>query len=401
MHAPRAIPAIPEVVHPCAVLEMQRESNVIPKNAMRAAASEFPSVPPGGWEGSDPLLATATKQVEADTLGDALEFLRMSETSFYYSELAAPWSITMSELSPKFFFVTSGRCWLEVKGSENRLLEAGDLAVVTHGSELRLNSDPTSPLQKPTELVCERISKRYAIYRNGGRGPLARFIAGDVIFSHPAACHLISLLPEIILQRSAQYHMMEWLHSTSRFLAIESRDLRPGGESIITRMADIMVIQTIRSWIEQNPSELSGWLAAFRDPAISRSIALIHRKPDSPWTTASMAKSVGMSRSAFAESFSTLVGEPFMKYVTGWRMHLASIYLKTDRKGLEEIAPLLGYQSGAALSRAFKRSQGVSPGAVRRDEGANINPGALGLKLAFRNPQKGKASSDQLPVHNP
>jgi AraC-like DNA-binding protein len=159
---------------------------------------------------------------------------------------------------------------------------------------------------------------------------------------------------------------MEWIASTLRFMAAEAREPRLGGETVITRLADILVIQAIRSWIEQDPAAQTGWLGALRDPQIGRAISLIHRDPARSWTVASLADEVAMSRSAFAARFTELVGEPPMHYVTRWRMHAAVTWLQEENATLGELALRLGYQSEAAFSRAFKRFMGVSPGAVRR-----------------------------------
>ena len=272
----------------------------------------------------------------------------------------------MPRACSRFHFVTSGHCWLEVGEDSRYQLNAGDFVVAPRGASHRLSSAPAMAPEASTGLSCERINERLAIFRSGGKGELTTFISGDVVFDRASADHVIAFLPKIMRVGAAQFQILEWLHCSSRLMAFESRDLRPGWESVITRLADIMIIQTIRNWIELNPSELTGWMAAFRDPAIGRAIALIHAKPAIPWTVASLAKEVAMSRSAFAESFTALVGEPVMQYLTKWRMHLASIHLSSDQKGLEEIAPLLGYQSGAAFSRAFKRFRGVSPGEARR-----------------------------------
>jgi AraC-like DNA-binding protein len=135
---------------------------------------------------------------------------------------------------------------------------------------------------------------------------------------------------------------------------------------VITRLADVLVIQAIRSWIEQDPAAQTGWLGALRDQQIGRALTLIHHDPARPWTVASLAHEVAMSRSAFAARFTELVGEPPMHYLARWRMSVALNWLKTDGAALGELALRLGYQSEAAFSRAFKRFIGVSPGAVRR-----------------------------------
>jgi AraC-like DNA-binding protein len=155
------------------------------------------------------------------------------------------------------------------------------------------------------------------------------------------------------------------LYQASLLRFIEARDLQAGGESIITRLVDILVVLAIRSWIEQNPQEQTGWLAGLQDKRISSAIALIHQSPENDWTVDSLAQSVAMSRSAFSARFSELVGEPAMKYVARWRMHLASVHLREGDRTIDDIASQLGYGSGPAFSRAFKRFYGKWPGALR------------------------------------
>jgi AraC-like DNA-binding protein len=159
---------------------------------------------------------------------------------------------------------------------------------------------------------------------------------------------------------------MEWIQSTLRLMAAEARELRPGGETIVTRLADILVIQAIRAWIEQDPAAQTGWLGALKDHQIGRALTLIHREPAHDWSVASLADEVAMSRSAFAARFTQLVGETPMYYVTRWRMQVAQNVLQVGDATVGEIALRLGYGSEAAFSRAFKRFHGIPPGAVRR-----------------------------------
>ena len=159
---------------------------------------------------------------------------------------------------------------------------------------------------------------------------------------------------------------MEWIQSMLRFMASEAGARRAGGETVITRLADILVIQTLRSWLEQDPAAQTGWLGALQDQQIGRAISLINRDPSRPWTVASLATEVGMSRSAFVARFNELVREPPMHYLSRWRMHVAVTSVEGGGRLLGELAPRLGYQSEAAFSRAFKRFIGVSPGAARR-----------------------------------
>ena len=114
-------------------------------------------------------------------------------------------------------------------------------------------------------------------------------------------------------------------------MALEARAFRPGGEAVITRLADILVIQAIRAWIETAPAAQTGWLGALQDP-LDRARARAHapRARRGRGRSASLAAEVAMSRSAFAARFTELVGEPAMQYVTRWRMHVALDALETE-----------------------------------------------------------------------
>ena len=141
---------------------------------------------------------------------------------------------------------------------------------------------------------------------------------------------------------------------------------------MITRLSDILVIQAIRAWMESDPAAQTGWLGALQDPQIGRAISLINRDAARDWTVASLADELAMSRSAFAARFTALVGEPVMRYLARWRMHLAVAALKDEGATVAELADRLGYRSEAAFSRAFKRVIGASPGAVRRSADESI-----------------------------
>ncbi len=157
----------------------------------------------------------------------------------------------------------------------------------------------------------------------------------------------------------------DWFGQTVRFIAAEAKQLRVGGETIITRLADVLVVQAIRSWIEREPEARTGWLGAVQDRQIGQAIALIHRRPEHAWTLAALAREVGMSRSALSARFKEQVGEPVMRYLATWRMQLALTSLRRDRVDLGALAERVGYQSESAFNRAFKRHVGVPPGAAR------------------------------------
>jgi AraC-like DNA-binding protein len=303
-----------------------------------------------------------------DPLGEALHFLHMSGVFYTRSEFTAPWGLALPAFPDCLMFhvVTAGRCWLEVEGADPHLLQPGDLALVPHGEGHCLLSEAGVPAAKLFDLPREQISERYEILRHGKGGIATSMICGAVRFDHPAAHQLVRLLPKLIHIEAWSSPQMEWIQSTLRLMATEARELRPGGETIITRLADILVIQTIRSWMAEDPLAQTGWLGALQDKQVGYAILLIQRDPARAWTVASLADEVAMSRSAFAARFKELVGESPMQYITRWRMNVALTWLKEEDISLGDLANRLGYQSEAAFSRAFKRLIGVAPGAARR-----------------------------------
>ena len=307
----------------------------------------------------------------SDPLGEALHFLRMSGIFYCRSEFTEPWALALPPMKDFLMLhvVTSGRCWLVVDGTPDRLMQPGDLALVPHGRGHQLASGPGMEGAKLFDLPRVQLSERYEILKLGGGGTPSTAVCGVFHFDHPAAHQLVALLPKVLAVEAWNSPHMEWIQSTLRMMAAEARELRPGGETVITRLADILVIHAIRSWIAQDPAAQTGWLGALQDKQIGRTISLIHREAARPWTLESLAAQAAMSRSAFAARFTELMGEPAMHYVTRWRMNTALTWLREEKASIAELSRRLGYDSEAAFSRAFKRYNGVSPGAARRRDG--------------------------------
>jgi AraC-like DNA-binding protein len=310
----------------------------------------------------------------SDPLGEALHHLRMSGAFYCRTELTAPWGITLPPLPDYLWFhiVTAGSLELEAEGAQRTTLDRGDLALVTHGAGHVLRSERDAPAPGILELDREEVSDRYEILRYGGGGAPTRLMCGAVRFDHPAARNLVAALPEVIRIAALAAADTERIQDTLSLIAAETSRLRPGGEAVITRLADVLVIQAIRAWIEVDPGAQTGWLGALRDPQIGRALTLIHGEPARAWTIALLAREVAMSRSAFAARFTQLVGEPAMQYVTRVRMQIAANALRDEGATVAELASRLGYRSQAAFARAFKREIGRPPGAVKRGTGAPI-----------------------------
>lgn len=307
-------------------------------------------------------------QAPEEPLGETLHLLRLTGSLYCRAELSAPWGISVPELpgSMTFQVVLAGRCWLEVDGEAPRELGAGSLTMIPRGTPHRVRSGRRVATQPLFELPVRRISERYETLQLGGGGEVTQVMYVVGRFDHAAAQRLIELLPRVVQIDTWADDERNWLHSTLRFVTREASALRPGGETVITRLADVLVIQGIRAWLDSAPEARSGWLGALRDPQIGRALAAIHRAPEQHWSVDSLAGAAAMSRSTFSARFRELVGDAPIQYLTWWRLRLGRARLQETSEPLSTISREVGYESEPAFCRAFKRLYGVSPGSLRR-----------------------------------
>jgi AraC-like DNA-binding protein len=136
--------------------------------------------------------------------------------------------------------------------------------------------------------------------------------------------------------------------------------VEPGQEVVLDRLLDLLLVAVLRAWFAR-PECAPAWYRAYADPVVGPALRLLHHQPAQPWTVASLARQVGVSRAALARRFAERVGEPPMAFLTRWRLDLAADLLRDSDATLDAVARQVGYGSGFALSAAFKRVRGVSP----------------------------------------
>lgn len=306
-----------------------------------------------------------------DPLSEALHGLRMNSSAFYLTEFSSPWALAMPAGCTNFYLVLEGQLELQTQNNGPISLLSGDFALILHDTPYRLaskgwHSERNALARSPAELDEESVSPRYRILRQGGGGELTRFFCGALRFDRPVVYELIRHLPEALVMSAGcdlEPDLKQNLALTN-LIATEARAMRPGWETVCNRIADILIIQALRTWLADQP--LSGWLAALQEPSLSQAIALMHREPSRAWSLAELAHEAAMSRSTFALRFRETTGETAMQYLTRARMRLALSQLREADASLSELAAGVGYSSEAAFHRAFKRINGLTPGEVRR-----------------------------------
>lgn len=309
-----------------------------------------------------------------DALTEVLNSLRVRSTVYCPIEIGAPWGLHIAEESgAPFFILTKGSAYLVIEQLKIRQwLKAGDFLIITKRCACQVSDSPESKLIALEEWLRRNPPGPDGTFKVKGKGEITNFIGGTFFVENHESHPLLKVLPAFLhfsgaAEKSAENgKAVDWLETTLGLISAESAMRNPGAETIITRLSDILFIQAVRAYAATACHDQPNWFAAAADPQVGEAIANIHRAPQDHWTVERLAILAGMSRSAFASRFTSLVGEPPLRYLSRWRMHKAIEMIRENRLTTAEIASLVGYESEAAFSKAFKKWNGQGPGAYRR-----------------------------------
>jgi AraC-like DNA-binding protein len=313
-----------------------------------------------------------------DALSDVLRVIRLSGGVFLEADFTAPWCIggklTTDDCKPFLaaprhviasHFVAAGNMQLRVEGGDTIDVRAGEFVLLPHTDTHPFGSDLNVAMISARSVIQPPQGGGISRIKHGGGGAatqlLCGFLGSDAPFSP-----LLSALPSVLKLDVRATASGDWIESSFRFAASEIAAGRLGSTTVIAKLSELLFVEAVSQFVASLPAERRGWLAGWRDPQIGRALAVLHARPTEGWTAETLALEVGMSRSVFAERFTSLVGQPPMQYLTLWRMHVAAQQLREGRGSVAQIGFAIGYESEAAFSRAFKREFGTSPGAWRR-----------------------------------
>jgi len=103
------------------------------------------------------------------------------------------------------------------------------------------------------------------------------------------------------------------------------------------------------------------WMAALADERLWSTLHQMLENPGDDHSVESLADIAGMSRSAFADQFSTVYGTGPMKLLRDIRMNHAGSLLEHSELPVKRIAELVGFSSRSAFNRSFWAATGKSP----------------------------------------
>jgi AraC-like DNA-binding protein len=332
-----------------------------------------------------------------DVLSEILKVVRLEGALFFNGEFSAPWCVNSAAspevvpyLSPSaghmiiFHFLTEGRAYVRLPQGQRQDLKAGDIVVVPHGNAHYLGNGAPVKAVNSLGMFAKNLTQGLKLARFGGGGEVTRLVCGYMVCEPRLSEIFLAGLPDILVVPVGSEPAGQWLGNSIRFSVGDGEQSDAGSGLVLAKLSELLFVETLRRYISTLPPERVGWLAGARDPMIGKSLALLHKAPEHPWTIADLARSVGLSRTRMVERFRHFLGISPMAYLAQWRLRLGAQILQSSEDSVAEIAAAVGYGSESAFNRAFKREFHCPPAQFRRKQ------------KAAPVPQRGKGAANSL-----
>jgi AraC-like DNA-binding protein len=258
------------------------------------------------------------------------------------------------------------RIRVEGESGEGTVIGAGEVVLLPRNDLHLMGSDLNIPPVAGSDIIRPRKDGGLFTIHHGGAGDRTQVICGFLGCASAKGNPVISTLPPLLKLDVEQAGAAEWIRSTFQYAATEVAAGRPGSETVLAKLSELLFAETVRRYAETLPDAQTGWFAGLREPHVARALAMLHHEVARHWTVDELSREVGLSRSALAERFIRLIGMPPMHYLASWRMQVATEKLRTTSASLAQVAEVVGYDSEAAFSRAFKKAFGTAPATWRR-----------------------------------
>jgi AraC-like DNA-binding protein len=317
-----------------------------------------------------------------DVLSDVLRAVRLTGAVYFDVRAREPWvaetpatSHICARVMPEhehviaFHIMMEGECWAQLADESEPpvKLETGDAIIFADGEGHYMSTVRGQRAEPNMDLYYRPTDRPLPFLLNGvgGEGEPARFVCGYLGCDARPFNPILDALPRMLHVRASSTGGM-MTNDLIRIALQEHEQPRAGGETILSKLSELMFLQAVRQYIDGLPAESTGWLSGLRDRHISTALRHMHAKPEESWTLEMLAREAGLSRSAFAERFVEIMGVPPMQYLSNWRLQRAARLLEQPSISIAQAAAAVGYESEAAFNRAFKKQVGLPPGAWRR-----------------------------------
>lgn len=315
------------------------------------------------------------------TLDQVLGGVRLQGAVFLRGEYTEAWAYrspsaedTAQLLAPGaarvalFHVVASGRCWSALDDGQKHWASAGDVFVLPYGDVHTMGgTHPTSRVVSMTTIIDPLPWTRMPVVRYGDGGDRTDVVCGYLASEDPLFDPRLKALPPLFVVSPPEGTARDWVRASIDYALQQTSPVSTGGlQGPPPHLPEVIVREVLKLHLQTAPAEESGWLAALRDPVLAPVLAAIHGSPEQKWTVARLAGEANVSTSLLDQRFREVLHLAPIRYLAGWRMHVAEELLHATTLSVAAVARRVGYESEEAFSRAFKRARGRPPSTSRQ-----------------------------------
>lgn len=307
-----------------------------------------------------------------DVVSDAISAVRIGRPSSDRVRVGGRWCTRFAPYDGAgFHVVLEGSCWLLPDGGSPVGLGTGDAVLLPHGSGHVIADGPSDAAAVERAVPFERLAGRLTARATQDGSAAVEMLCGKYRLDRSRVHPLMAELPEVVHLPNRPGAHLE-LRAAIGLLGRELDGQRPGACIAVPSLLDLLLVYMVRSWMEE--AGTGAWPAVLGDPVTAAALRALHSDPAAPWTNERLAAEAGVSRPTLARRFTALVGRPPMAYLTWWRINLAAALLRDTADPLSAVARQVGYGTPYALSHAFSRELGTTPGRYRAQARALTTP---------------------------
>jgi AraC-like DNA-binding protein len=323
----------------------------------------------------DRVPATADRE---PMLSGALARLRLQGAIFLRGEYSEAWAYdslpsrdAVAILAPGagrvilFHVIATGRTWIETSSGERHWAAAGDVIVLPYGDAHRMGGSEPARLVPIAELIDPPPWRQLPVIRHGGRGAATQVVCGYLLCDHPLFDPRLQALPSVFVVRPPEGPAREWVRASIDYAAQQTAVVATDRLAAPTVIPELLLVEVLKLHLATAPADRTGWLHALADPVLAPVLAAIHESPGDKWDLVSLARQASVSVSLLDQRFREVLGVAPIRYLAGWRMHVAKDLLRSSDLGVAAVAHRVGYDSEEAFSRAFRRETGQAPSSWR------------------------------------
>lgn len=311
-------------------------------------------------------------------LAEALGRLRLQGAIFLKGEYSEAWAYeslpskdAAAVLAPGatqvllFHVVASGRCWIEVAGEERHWAGAGDVIVLPYNDSHSMGGVSPAECVPVANLIDPPPWISMPVIKHGQGGTPTTLVCGYLTCEDRLFDPSMRVFPPAFVVSPPDGAARDWVRASIDYAVLQTTQISPERFEAPTSVPELLLLEVLKLHLASAPAAGRGWVRAIHDPALAPALAALHAEPQRKWTVADLARQANVSPSLLDERFREVLGLPPIRYLTGWRMHVAEDLLRSSDLSLAAVARRVGYDSEEAFSRAFKRLHGAAPSVWR------------------------------------